>query len=113
MVPQVRPALKQVLVGVQPQTPGTPPPPQDSKPGHKSQLSMLPHPSSAMVPHVTPALAHEVVGWQTQELLALHTSFVPVQVPQSSVVPQPSSTEPQVAPRSAHVLGVHVHVWSA
>jgi hypothetical protein len=32
---------------------------------------------------------------------------LPEHVPQSSVPPQPSETEPQLAPTSLHVFGVH------
>jgi hypothetical protein len=36
-------------------------------------------------------------------------TFLPLQVPQSSVVPQPSSMVPHVAPSASHVLAVQPH----
>jgi hypothetical protein len=50
-----------------------------------------------------------VVGLHSHLLgvpLAAHVAGA-VQVPQSSVPPQPSLATPQSAPRSAHFLGVH------
>jgi hypothetical protein len=39
-------------------------------------------------------------------------TFLPLQVPQSSVVPQPSSMLPQVAPSASQVLGEQPHWWA-
>jgi hypothetical protein len=95
------------VLGVQPQTPETPPPPQVSGGRQVPHWIVVPQPPGAE-PQVTPSAEH-VVGVQPQ----LPGVPPPPQVsggkqsPQLSAVPQPSDTVPQFLPSPAHVFGVH------
>ncbi len=119
--PQLKPWAAHVRgmhapLSMAPHCPFAPPPPQVWSEGHVPHARVPPQPSPAG-PHAMFCAAH-VVGWQQEppQTLGLPSSPPPhtwqptVQVPQSSVPPQPSEGEPQLAPSCAQVAGVHVPV---
>src|SRR5580700_2988253 len=112
--PQLSPSPAQVFgVHMVPQAPGTPPPPQVRGAVQVPQSSMLPQLSPAG-PQVMPWLAQVVVGTHTPWPQTFGVPGLPppqvwgrVQVPQSSMPPQPSPLVPQLTPSAMQVVGTH------